>query len=136
MSSTSSPEKDIINAVVSRLESVCDQVLLGYSASGIEQDLKPPSLLVQPEFLFEEERQGSRAKYRLQLNVSAVVATNDRTTYALLDLARSVRDAIYQPSILSELTRKVTFSETHFDIAPHHGHLSFADMTLSVEAIF
>ena len=132
----SSPEKQIVSALMNRLGTICDQVLLGYSATGIEQDLDSPSLLVQLESMTEQEQQGARRKYLLQFNLSAVVTTDERTTYALLDLSRTVREALGTQDRLSPEVRKLTFSDTQFDIAPNHTQLSFADMTLTIETVF
>ena len=132
----SSPEKQIVSSLMSRLGTICDQVLLGYSATGVEQDLDSPSLLVQLESMTEQEQQGARRKYLLQFNLSAVVTTDERTTYALLDLSRLVREALFSQNRLCPEARKLTFSETQFDIAPNHTQLSFADITVTVEAVF
>ncbi|MET4695002.1 hypothetical protein [Endozoicomonas lisbonensis] len=136
MSSTLSPEHQIVNALVDRLKSTTAQVLLGYSATGVEQDLTLPSLLVQLESITEQTRNGTRAKYQMQFILSAVVPTDENTTYELLNLVRSVRESLNNPQPLCEQVRQLTFSETQFDIAPGQGHLSFADMTLTIEAIF
>ena len=83
-----------------------------------------------------QEQQGAIRKYLLQFNLSAVVTTDERTTYALLDLSRSVREALSTQDRFCPEARKLIFSEMQFDIAPNHTHLSFADMTLTIETVF
>ncbi|WP_422135486.1 hypothetical protein [Endozoicomonas sp. ALD040] len=131
-----SPEQQLVSLLVGVLETVCNQVLLGYAATGIEQDLKPPAVLVQLESISELQQQGSRRKDQWLFNLSAVVPTNDRATYALLELSRTIRQALSNDKALSEHCRKLTFSETQFDIAPSQGQLSFADITLTLETVF
>ncbi|MGI9276865.1 MAG: hypothetical protein ACR2PT_18715 [Endozoicomonas sp.] len=70
------------------------------------------------------------------LNLSAVVITDERTTYALLDLSRTIREALSSSDRLCPEARKLTFTDTQFDIAPNHTQMSFADMQLTVEAVF
>ena len=130
------PEKKIVSALLGKLTPLCDQVLLGYASTGLGSDLKPPVILVQLESIAELGQQGSRRKYQLQFNLSAVVVTDEKTTYALLDLSRSIKDSLNSNERLCPEARKLQFSETLFDISPNHRHLSFADMTVTIEAIF
>ncbi|WP_252177194.1 hypothetical protein [Endozoicomonas sp. 4G] len=129
-------EQQLVSTLMKVLESVCDQVLLGYAATGIEQELKPPAILVQLESISELQQQGSRRKDQWLFNLSAVVPTNDQTTYALLEFSRTIRKALSSDKTLAEYYRKLTFSETQFDIAPSQGQLSFADITLTLETVF
>ena len=130
------PEKQMVSSLMERLNPLCDQVLLGYAGTGLDNDLKPPAILVQLESITELEQQGCRRKYQFQFNLSAVVATDEGTTYALLELSRSIREAMDSNERLCPAARKLIFSETQFDIAPNNSHLSFADMALIVEAVF
>ncbi|MGI9278338.1 MAG: hypothetical protein ACR2PX_01755 [Endozoicomonas sp.] len=130
------PEQQLVSTLIHTLEPVCDQVLLGYSATGLEQELKPPALLVQLESISQLQQQGSRRKYRWVFNLSAVVPTNDQSTYTLLDLRRAVRETMAASKTLDQQVRKIEFSETQFDIAPNQGQLSFADITLTLETVF
>ncbi|MGI9279264.1 MAG: hypothetical protein ACR2PX_06490 [Endozoicomonas sp.] len=130
------PEQQLVTILMEALESACDQVLLGYAATGIEQDLKPPAILVQLESISELQQQGSRRKDQWLFNLSAVVPTNDQATYALLAFTRTIQQALSNDKALAEQCRKLTFSETQFDIAPSQGQLSFADITLTLETVF
>lgn len=130
------PEQRLVGLLVGVLETVCSQVLLGYAATGVEQDLKPPAILLQLESISELQQQGSRRKDQWLFNLSAVVPTNDRATYALLEFTRTIRQALSSDKTLAEQCRKLTFSETQFDIAPSQGQLSFADITLTLETVF
>ena len=127
----SSPEKQIIEAIIDQLKVLSPDVLLGYSATGLDKEMPLPAILVHIESINEEERQGSKAKYRMQFNISAVTKTNKDTTYSLIELARSIRTQLR--SIPG--TRKTTLNETQFDIAPSNSHLSFADISLQVEVV-
>lgn len=131
----SSPEESIIKALVKQLTSVCNQVLLGYSATGVEEALNPPAILIQLDAISETERQGARAKFHLQLTVSVVVTTCETTTYDLIEQVRSVRSALNSLPPIDRSVRQLTFSETQFDIAPGHGQLSFADIVLIIEVV-
>ena len=135
MSSTLSPEQRIIDALTDKLKSCCDQVLLGYSGTGLNENLKPPVILIQLESLSEQAQQGSKRKYQLQFNLTSVVATKEDTTYELLKLSRSIRSALNNGGRICPEARKHSFSDTLFDISPNHSQLSFADMTVTIEAI-
>ncbi|MCL6270722.1 hypothetical protein M3P05_12385 [Sansalvadorimonas sp. 2012CJ34-2] len=129
-----SNEQAIVDAIVERLKTVAD-TRLGYSAIGLEDSLSTPAILVQLENLVETARQGSREKLQLQFNISAVVKTSKETTSELLSLTRQVREALNPVDRLNPASRSHTLSDTRFDIAPSRGQLSFADSTLTVEAI-
>ena len=130
------PEQQIVSSLMERLNPLCDQVLLGYAGTGLDNDLRAPAILVQLESITESGQQGSRRKYQLQFNLSAVVTTDDGTTYALLELSRSIREALNSNERLCPEARKLQFSETLFDISPNHSQLSFADLTVTIDSIF
>ncbi len=129
-----SNEQAIVDAIVERLQTVAD-TRLGYSATGLEDSITTPAILVQLESLVETARQGSREKLQLQFNISAVVKTSKDTTSELLSLTRQIREALNPADRLNPASRSHTLSDTRFDIAPSRGQLSFADSTLTVEAI-
>ena len=136
MPSTSSPETRIVEALVYRLTEVTPNVLLGYTALGLDEELPKPAILVQLESLQEQGRQGSRVKMQMSLNISVVIKTNEESTYALLDLTRSIRALFITGERWVPEARNTQFSETQFDIAPNHGQLSFADIQLTIDVIF
>lgn len=136
MPSTSSPETRIVEALVYRLTEVTPNVLLGYTALGLDEELPKPAILVQLESLQEQGRQGSRVKMQMSLNISVVIKTNEESTYALLDLTRSIRALFTTGELWVPEARNTQFSETQFDIAPNHGQLSFADIQLTIDVIF
>ena len=135
MPSTSSPEKQVIDKLITHLKQVSSNTLLGYSATGQEKDLDLPAILVQLESINEEQRQGQRAKYRMAFNISAVAKTNKDTTYTLLNLTRSIRELFNTSQRFTPEARNVSVSETQFDIAPSRAHLSFADLQLNIEVV-
>ncbi len=135
MPSTSNPEQQIIENLVTHLKQVSANTLLGYSATGQEKDLDLPAILVQLESINEEQRQGQRAKYRMELNISVVTKTNKGTTFTLLDLTRSIRELFTTGERFTPEVRSVSISETQFDIAPSNAHLSFADLQLQIEVV-
>ncbi len=135
MPSTSNPEKQIIESLVASLKQITENTLLGYSATGLEKDIELPAILVQLESINEEQRQGQRAKYRMEFNISVVAKTNKNTTYTLLDLTRSIRELFTTGQRFTPEARNITFSETQFDIAPSNAHLSFADLQLQIEVV-
>ena len=135
MSSTSNPEVQIIEALLDRLSEVTPTVLLGYSATGLNDNLSVPAILVQLESFQEQSRQGSRIKMKMSLNISVVVKTDKESTYQLLNLTRSVRELFISSGRWIPEARNTQLSETQFDIAPHQGHLSFADIQLTIDAI-
>ncbi len=135
MSSTSSHDQQLIDAIMDSLRLVTDQVLLGYSATGRDDKLQLPALLLQLESLSELQQSGSRRKYQWQLNLSVVVPTDEQATITLLQLVRSVRLELSQFQRLQSQIRKLTFSEIQFDVAPIQGQYSFADMTLTLETV-
>ena len=136
MPSTSSPETRIVEALVYRLTEVTPNVLLGYTALGLDEELPKPAILVQLESLQERGRQGSRVKMQMSLNISVVIKTNEESTYALLDLTRSIRALFTTEERWVPEARNTQLSETQFDIAPNHGQLSFADIQLTIDVIF
>ncbi|KEQ17133.1 hypothetical protein [Endozoicomonas numazuensis] len=111
-------------------------MLLGYGATGLEKDLTLPALLVQLESIQEDSRQGLKAKYQLQCNLSVVIRTDEQTTYKLIELSSALRKTLSPDNRLTAEVRKVTLNETQFDIAPNNGHLSFSDTALTIEAVF
>lgn len=135
MPSTLSPERQIIDNLITHLKQVADNTLLGYSATGQEQDLDLPAILVQLESISEEQRQGQRAKYRMELNISVVTKTNADTTYALIDLTHSIRELFTTGQRFTPEARSISVSETRFDIAPSNAHLSFADVQLHIDVV-
>ena len=132
---TSNPERQIIESLIEHLKQVSENTLLGYSAIGQEQDLDLPAILVQLESINEEQRQGQKAKYRMEFNISAVAKTNKDTTYTLLQLTRSIRELFATGERFTPEARSISFSETQFDIAPSNAHLSFADLQLHIDVI-
>ena len=135
MPSTSSPETRIVEALVYRLTEITPTVLLGYSALGLHEDLPVPAILVQLESLQEQGRQGSRVKTQMSLNISVVIKTNEDSTYALMDLTRSIRAVFTTGERWVPEARSTQLSETQFDIAPNLGQLSFADIQLIIDVI-
>ncbi len=132
---TSNPERQIIESLIEHLKQVSENTLLGYSATGQEQDLDLPAILVQLESINEEQRQGQRAKYRMEFNISVVAKTNIDTTYTLLDLTRSIRELFTTGQRFTPEARNIHFSETQFDISPSNVHLSFADLQLHIDVV-
>ncbi len=135
MPSMSNPESLVIEKLIEHLKQVAPNTQLGYSAIGQEQDLELPAILVQLESINEEQRQGTKAKYRMEFNISAVAKTNNDTTYNLIDLTRSIRELFTTGERFTPEARTMTFSETNFDIAPSNAHLSFADMSLQIDVV-
>ena len=135
MPSTLNPERQIINNLIAHLKQVSENTLLGYLATGQEQDLDLPAILVQLESISEEQRQGQKAKYRMELNISVVTKTNADTTYTLIDLTHSIRELFTTGQRFTPQARTVTVSETQFDIAPSNAHLSFADLQLHIDIV-
>ena len=135
MFSASNPERQIIDNLIAHLKQVSENTLLGYSATGQEQDLDLPAILVQLESISEEQRQGQKAKYRMAFNISAVARTNKNTTYTLLDLTHAIRELFATGQRFTPEARSVSVSETRFDIAPSNAHLSFADVQLHIDII-
>ncbi|WP_157794278.1 DUF6838 family protein [Endozoicomonas ascidiicola] len=129
------PEQKIIQAIVDRLSATETNVLLGYSATGLADDLTLPAFLIQLESVQEQERQGHRVKALMSLNISAVTKTTKDTTFDLIMLVNSLRQQLDTGERLCTEARKMSFSETQFDIAPNHGHLSFADIQLTIDVI-
>ncbi|WP_263080060.1 hypothetical protein [Endozoicomonas sp. Mp262] len=135
MPSISSPEAIIVDAITSKLAAVIDNVLLGYSATGIDNGDQFPAILVQLDTLREINRQGSKARYQFSFIISVALKTQAETTLELLQYARQVREVFPLNEKLCPASIKHSLSETEFDIAPGHSQLSFADITLTVEAI-
>ena len=135
MPSTLNPERQIIDNLIAHLKQISENTLLGYSATGQEQDLDLPAILVQLESISEEQRQGQKAKSRMALNISVVSKTNADTTYAVIDLTHSIRQLFTTGQRFTPEVRSVSVRETHFDIAPSNSHLSFADVQLHIEVV-
>lgn len=135
MPSMLNPERQIIDNLIAHLKQVSENTLLGYSATGQEQDLDLPAILVQLESISEEQRQGQKAKYRMAFNISVVSKTNADTTYALVDLTHSIRELFTTVRRFTPEARNVSVSETQFDIAPSNAHLSFADLQLHIDVV-
>ncbi len=135
MPSTSNPEKVIVEKLIEHLKAITDNVYLGYSGTGLETDIEVPAIMVQLQSINEEQRQGTKAKYRMEFNISAVAKTNNDTTYNLIDLTRSIRELFTTGERFTPEARTMTFSETNFDIAPSNAHLSFADMSLQIDVV-
>ncbi|WP_419835312.1 hypothetical protein [Endozoicomonas atrinae] len=135
MPSTSSPETRIVEALVYRLTEVTPTVLLGFTALGLDEELPKPAILVQLESLKEQGRQGRRVKMQMSLNISVVIKTNEESTYALMDLTRSIRALFTTGERWVPEARSTQLSETQFDIAPNPGQLSFADIQLIIDVI-
>ena len=135
MPSTSSPETNIVNAITEKLATVIDNVRLGYSATGLDDDDVFPAILVQVQNLREQTRQGNKARYQFSFVISVAMKNNADTTIDLLQYARQVRAVFPLGSKICPEAIKHSLEDTEFDIAPGHSQLSFADMTLTVEAI-
>ncbi len=135
MPSTLNPERQIIDNLIAHLKQVSENTRLGYSATGQEQDLDLPAILVQLESISEEQRQGQKAKCRMAFNISAVARTNKDTTYTLLDLTHAIRKLFTTGQRFTPEARSVSVSETQFDIAPSNAHLSFADVQLHIDVV-
>ncbi len=131
--STASSEHRIVEVLIGTL-SLIAETRLGYSATGIN-DLEAPAILVQLESLTEVTRLGTKARFELQFVISAVVRTSEEATIELIALTRKIRTALNPAQRLCPEARKHTLGDTRFDIAPNHGQLSFADSTLTIEAI-
>ena len=129
------PESRILAALIARLESVCSNVKTGYPATGLEDDIDVPAILVQLESLTELNRSGHRGLYQLQFLISLAVRTSDASTELLLQLSQQIRQALVPGTRLCPEARKLQLTETQFDIAPAHGRLSFADIGLQVETV-
>ncbi len=129
------PEQKIIQSLVDRLKASQQTVLLGYSATGLADDLSQPAFLIQLESIQEQGRQGERIKALMTVNLSAVTRTHQNTTFELIALVSTMRHLLVAGGRLCPEARKVSFSEVQFDIAPNHGHLSFADVQLGIEVI-
>ena len=131
---TVSNEQSIVAVLMEKLNTIAE-TRLGYAATGLDDDLLTPAILLQLESLTETGRQGERGKFELQFNLSAVVRTSEQTTAELITLTRQIRQVLNPAERLCPESRKHLFSDTRFDIAPSYGQLSFADSTLTVEAI-
>ena len=112
MPSTLNPERQIIDNLIAHLKQVSENTLPGYSATGQEQDLDLPTILVQLESISEEQRRGNRAKYRMELNISVVSKTNKDTTFTLLDLTRDIRELFTTGQRFTPEARSVSVSKT------------------------
>lgn len=130
------PELAIIETIQEKLSPLVNQVLLGYSAKGLDDQLQPPAILIQLARIAEESQQGKRAKYQMLVELVLVVTTDEKSLEALVRLNRLVRLALPVLERLAPQVRKHSFSETEFDIAPSQGQLSFADITLTLETVF
>ena len=134
LNSEAHPEDAVIDALIERLEQVCDSVYLGYSISGAGNDLKPPAILVQLESMPEQTRSNQRAKFTMQFIISSVAYTESRTTYELIKMVRSIRNALHECPLCPQ-ARSITTADVQFDIAPSNGQLSFADMSVNIEVV-
>jgi len=70
------PEQKIIQSIVDRLMASQNNVLLGYLAIGIADDLVLPAFLIQLESFEEQVRQEQRIKALMTINLSAVTKTS------------------------------------------------------------
>ena len=129
----SGDEYVIVTVLLEKLSRVAE-AKLGYAATGLNE-LETPAILVQLESLTEVTRMGDKARFELQFIVSGVVPSSEQTTIELISLTRQIRTALNPAQRLCPEARKHTLSDTRFDIAPNHGQLSFADSTLTIEAI-
>ena len=57
--STASNEQIIVDSIIQKLSAVAE-TKLGYSATGLDDDLSTPAILVQLESLSETSRQGDK----------------------------------------------------------------------------
>ena len=135
MPSTLNPDELIIRALVDKLKESSFKVMLGYSAAGLSE-LEPPAILVQLDSMKETDRQNKRAKYTLELTVSSVTRTDSDTTYNLMNMVHVIRSLLNESGSIHSGIRKINFSDTQFDIAPSNGQLSFADMSVNINAVF
>ena len=133
-SNSTGAEQAIVDALVERLQAVAE-TKLGYGATGLEDSLTTPAILVQLERLVESGRQGAKIKAQLQFTISAAVKTSDQTTSELLALTKQIRQTLKPNERLCPEARTHSLNDTRFDIAPSRGQLSFADSTLTVETI-
>ena len=129
------PEQKIIQTIVERLGESQQNVLLGYSATGLSDDLTLPAFLIQLESIQEQARQGQRTKALMMVNLSAVTRTSQKTTFELIAMVHTLRQLLDTSKRICPEVRKLSFSETQFDIAPNHGQLSFADIQLTIDVI-
>ena len=135
MPSRLNQERVIVEKLIEHLKTITDNVQLGYSGTGLEKDIEIPAILVQLASITEEQRQGAKAKFQIEFNISAVTKTNQDTTYNLIDLSRSIRELFTTGERFTPEVRNVSISETQFDIAPSNAHLSFADLQLQIEVV-
>ena len=126
-------EQIILTTLLEKLSRVAE-TRSGYSAMGIA-DLKTPAILVQLETLTEVARMGEKARFELQFTISAVVRSSEEATAELISLTRQIVTILNPARRLCPEVRKHTLSDTRFDVAPNYGQLSFADSTLTIEAI-
>ena len=92
MPSRLNQERVIVEKLIEHLKTITENVQLGYSGTGLEKDIEIPAILVQLSSITEEQRQGAKAKFQIEFHISAVVKTNQDTTYNLIDLSRSIRE--------------------------------------------
>jgi len=131
----SSPEQAVLEALIEQLKTVMEPVYLGYSATGSEQDLELPALLVQLESMRETRRQGYKARYRMDLLISVPVKTETDALFELLTQSNAVRDLLTSNPTLGSHVREVRVQESRFDIAPHHGQWSFVEIDVQIDLI-
>ncbi len=139
MPSTSNPDALVVDALIlekliEHLKQITPKVFLGYSASGLERPLLP-AILLDLESISEDSRQGTKAKCSMRINISLVESTDAETTYRLLALNDAVRNLFAENNRPFPAVRKLSISETQFDISPNNSHFSFADMTLVLEVV-
>ena len=135
MSTTSelTNEQIILTTLLEKLSHVAE-TRSGYSAMGVA-DLKTPAILVQLETLSEVARMGEKARFELKFAITAVVRSSEAATTELISLTHQIVTILNPARRLCPEVRKHTLSDTRFDIAPNYGQLSFADSTLTIEAV-
>ena len=101
------PESRILAALIARLESVCSNVKTGYPATGLEDDIDVPAILVQLESLTELNRSGHRGLYQLQFLISLAVRTSEASAVSLLRLSHQIRQALAPGTRLCPEARKL-----------------------------
>ncbi len=139
------PEIQIIEALVSRLETITQangyqsdtgkHIYVGYDTSDSGKNLTFPAMLIQLESLQAVERNGNRAKYQLDLNISMVIKTGTDATWQLLKMNSDLRHSLSPDRGKLSAIRTLTMGETRFDIGSANSRLSFADLTLQLETV-
>ena len=70
----------------------------------------------------------------MQFIISSVAYTESRTTYELIKMVRSIRNALHECHLCPQ-ARSITTADVQFDIAPGNGQLSFADLSVNIEVV-